>query len=87
MKITLELPEDITTLLNEDAQNLADDIKLMAIIKMYELGKISLGKAAEFLKINEMNFMEILGEYQIPAIDYSSRELDEELKTLNKFIH
>jgi predicted HTH domain antitoxin len=35
----------------------------MAIIKMYELGKISLGKAAEFLKVNEMDFMEILGEY------------------------
>ena len=33
MKITLELPEDITALLNEDARNLADDIKLMAIIK------------------------------------------------------
>ena len=82
MKITLELPEDITALLNEDAQNLADDIKLMAIIKMYELGK-----AAEFLKINEMNFMEVLGEYHIPAIDYSPRELDEELKTLNKFLN
>ena len=63
MKITLELLEDITALLNEDAQNLANDIKLMAIIKMYELGKISLGKAAEFLKVNEMDFMEILGEY------------------------
>ena len=87
MKITLELPEDITALLNEDAQNLADDIKLMAIIKMYELGKISLGKAAEFLKLNEIDFMKILGEYQIPAIDYSPRELDEELKTLNKFLN
>ena len=87
MKITLELPEDITALLNEDARNLADDIKLMAIIKMYELGKISLGKAAEFLKINERKFMEVLGQYQIPAIDYPSRELDEELKTLNKFIN
>ncbi len=87
MKITLELPEDIKALLNEDAQNLADDIKLMAIIKMYELGKISLGKAAEFLKLNEMDFMEILGEYKIPAIDYSPSELDEELKTLNKFLN
>ncbi|MDA8052847.1 MAG: UPF0175 family protein [Deltaproteobacteria bacterium] len=87
MKITLELPEDITALLNEDAQNLADDIKLMAIIKMYEIGKISLGKAAEFLKLNEIDFMKILGEYQIPAIDYSPRELDEELKTLNKFLN
>lgn len=63
MKITLELLEDITALLNEDAQNLANDIKLMAIIKMHELGKISLGKAAEFLKVNAMDFMEILGEY------------------------
>ena len=87
MKITLELPEDMTALLNEDAQSLADDIKLMAIIKLYELGKISLGKAAEFLKINEMKFMEVLGKYQIPAIDYSPRELDEELKTLNKFLN
>ena len=87
MKITLELPEDITALLNEDAQSLADDIKLMAIIKMYELGKISLGKAAEFLKLNEIDFMKILGEYQIPAIDYPPSELDEELKTLNKFLN
>ena len=87
MKIILELPEDITELLNEDAQNLADDIKLMAIIKMYELGKISLGKAAEFLKVNETDFMEMLGEYQIPAINYSPLELDEELKTINKFLN
>jgi predicted HTH domain antitoxin len=87
MKIILELPEDITALLNEDAQNLADDIKLMAIIKMYELGKVSLGKAAEFLKVNETDFMEMLGEYQIPSINYSPHELDEELKTVNKFLN
>lgn len=56
-----------------------DDAKLLLAIKLYEVGKVSLGQAAKLSGFSKRAFIEVLGRYQIPVFNYSGEELDQEL--------
>ena len=67
MKININLPPDITE----------EEIKTMIAIKLFEMEKISWGKAAENAGFSKVEFMDVLAEHGIPVFDYS---LEEETK-------
>lgn len=65
-------------------------IRLMAALKMFELGKISSGKAAELAGMSRVQFFETCGRYRVSIFNYPQEELEEEIKkdlnTLKKCI-
>ncbi|MGK7884202.1 MAG: UPF0175 family protein [Crocosphaera sp.] len=69
MNLVCELPMGVSE----------NEVKLLLAIKLYELSKISLVKAAKLAGYSKSAFMEVLGQYQIPVFNYSAEELREEL--------
>lgn len=69
MNLVCELPVGVSE----------DEAKLLLAIKLYEIHKISLGKAAKLAGYSKSAFMEVLGQYQIPVFNYSAEELREEV--------
>ena len=57
----------------------ADDAKFLLAIKLYEVGKVSLGQAAKLSGFSKRTFLEVLGYYKIPVFNYSAEELNQEL--------
>lgn len=57
-----------------------DEAKLLLAIKLYEVGKISLGKAAKLAGFSKRTFMEMLGKYGVPVFAYSPEELRQEIE-------
>jgi predicted HTH domain antitoxin len=55
-----------------------DEAKLLLAIKLYEVGKASLGQAAKLAGFSKRAFMEILGRYKVPVFNYSPEELRQE---------
>ena len=55
-----------------------DEAKLLAV-KLYEVGKVSLGQATKLAGFSKRAFMEVLGRYHVPVFDYSPDELREEI--------
>ena len=55
-------------------------IRLMAALKMFELGKVSSGKAAELAGMSRIDFLETCGRYRISVYNYSPNEVKEELR-------
>ncbi|CAN2043492.1 hypothetical protein GMMP1_1110051 [Candidatus Magnetomoraceae bacterium gMMP-1] len=51
----------------------------MAALKMFELGKISSGKAAELAGISRLDFIETCSKYHISIFNYTDEELESEL--------
>ena len=49
---TLKLPPDVS----------ADEARLLLAMKLYETGRLSLGKAAEFTGYSKRTFIELLGK-------------------------
>ncbi len=67
MKIVIEVPDELN--LKED------EIKIAALAKLYELGKISSGKAAKLLGITRIEFLDLLGKYKVQISPDTEEEL------------
>jgi len=55
-------------------------IRLMAALKMFELGKVSSGKAAELAGMSRIEFLETCGRYKISPFNCHPEEAEGELK-------
>ncbi len=59
----------------------AGEIKKISLIKLYELGKISAKLAADSLELNRLQFIELLGEYNVSIFSYEEKaELLQDIK-------
>lgn len=56
-----------------------DEARILLAIKLFEVGKVTLGQAASLAGFSKRAFIETLGKYQIPVYNYSPEELREEL--------
>jgi predicted HTH domain antitoxin len=56
-----------------------DEARLLFAVKLFEVGKISLGQAAKMAELSKRAFMEILGRYGVPVFNYSPVELRHEV--------
>jgi len=58
---------------------LTDEMVKLAVIKLYELGKISSSKAAKTIGINRISFLDLLGNYRV-SIFNDTESLLEDMK-------
>ena len=56
------------------------EARMVLASKLYELGKLSLGQAAELTGCTKEAFMESLADYGVSFINYPPEELDEDIK-------
>ncbi|MBU7587082.1 MAG: UPF0175 family protein [Nostoc sp. TH1S01] len=68
-RLTVELPPYISP----------DEAILLLAVKLYETGKLSLGKAAKLAGYSKPTFIELLGKMEIPVINYPAEELEQEM--------
>ena len=52
----------------------------MAALKMFELGKISSGKAAQLAGMCRVDFFEACGRYRVSIFNYQPEEVEAELR-------
>ena len=78
--LTLNYPDDLEQAVNLTPQELESQIRLMAALKMLELGKLSSGKAAKLAGLSRVEFLEICGRYQVSVFNYGPDELEHELR-------
>lgn len=69
VNLKLELPSSLS----------GDEAKTFLAIKLYEVGKVSLGQAAKIAGHSKRAFIEVLGHYQVPIFNYSPEELQQEI--------
>ncbi len=58
---------------------LQEKSKEFIVIELLRKGVISQGKASELLEINRYDFLNLMTKYNIPAIDMTDKELEQEL--------
>ena len=56
------------------------EAKLLLAMKLFEVGRLSCGQAAELAGFSKRTFMELLGKQGIAAFDYDSGELTDDLR-------
>ena len=77
VNLQLELPDELLGTLRE--QDLAVKAKEALVMELLSEHQISQGKAAHLLGMNRDDLFSLMAKYQIPFIDLTEAELDEEL--------
>jgi predicted HTH domain antitoxin len=70
---------DLETAVSTTRPEFEAQILLMIALKMFELGKLSSGKATQLAGMSRVDFFEMCGQYQVSIINYSADELEAEL--------
>jgi predicted HTH domain antitoxin len=69
-QITIEIPEKVLLAEKSDEAAFGREIRLLAAVKLYELGRLSSGRAAELAGIPRVEFLLLLGKYRVfPLLD------------------
>ena len=78
--VNFEIPEEIAVVLNAKDEVLSRNMKLYASLQLFHEHTLSLGQAAKMADMNKLEFMKLCGLHNISVIDYSEKELEEELE-------
>lgn len=73
MTATLELT------LPESVQLTDANLKMILAAKLFDLGELSSGQAAELAGISKREFIESVGRYGVSIFQYSAEELERDL--------
>lgn len=79
-KIVLEIPEEILISLKETPSELSRDIRMLAAVKLYEMGRLSSGRAAQLAGIPRVSFLQSLSRYGVSIISLTPEELKRDLE-------
>jgi predicted HTH domain antitoxin len=75
-QITINVPESVLQAENTDADTFARELCVLAAVKLYELGRLSSGRAAELAGMSRVEFLSNLGRYQVFPLEAELRDLE-----------
>ena len=79
-RIVIDLPDEALAALKLTGDAAANEVRVAAAMKLYELGRLSSGAAAALAGVPRAVFLSRLAEYGIDTFRQSDDELLEELR-------
>ena len=76
--LQIPYPEDLLLSLKESKEQFEQNARFLLAVKLYELGKISSGKAAKLSGLARVQFLLKLGQYEISPFQTNLDEIKEE---------
>ena len=64
-RVTIDVPEKVLLAEKMDATAFGRELRVLAAIKMYELGRLTSGRAAELAGMSRVEFLLVLQRYNV----------------------
>lgn len=75
-QIVIDVPEKILLAEKTDETAFGREIRILAAVKLYELGRLSSGRAAELAGMPRVEFLLELGRYQVFPFEAELSDLE-----------
>lgn len=76
--IQINLPASILVSTGQSQEEFINEAKFLLALKLFELGRLSSGRAAELCEMNRIDFLLRAGHLGVPAADLDEEELSRE---------
>ena len=78
--LSLPYPDDLLITSGKSPKALEKELTFLLAVKLFEMHRFSLGKAAQFCNMTKLQFMFELGRLEIPVINLDDDQIADELK-------
>ena len=75
-QIIIDVPEKVLLAEKMDEASFARELRILAAIKLYELGRLGSGRAAELAGMSRVEFLLELGRYKVFPFEAELRDLE-----------
>ena len=79
--LTIKYTDDVLLSLKESKEEFEEEARYLLALKLYELGKISSGKAAKLAGIGRVAFLLRMGRYKVSPFQVNLNEILEEAQS------
>ena len=83
-ELILTIPPDVPMLLKMSQADFAREAHILLAVKLFELGKLTSGKAAELAGMPRTAFLFTLARYRVPAINLQDEEIEREIESAQR---
>lgn len=74
--VSIEIPEEVLISLKQTQETIAREMQILAAVKLFEIGKLSSGRAAQLAGMPRVQFLLLLGQYQVSPFSLTTEELE-----------
>ncbi len=72
--------EDLMLTSGRSAEELERELRVLLAIKLFELKRVSVGRAAEIAGMGKLAFLDELGRASVPVINFDEDQIEHELR-------
>ena len=80
--IQIDVPEEVLISLKETPETMAREISILAAVKLFDLGKLSSGRAAQLAGMSRVEFLMCLGRYGVSPFSLTAEELEQDVRNV-----
>ena len=78
--LTIDIPEGVLLATGQSREEFLREAKFLLAAKLFELGRLSSGKAAQLCEMDRVTFLLSLHRAGVPVIDLDERGIEDEFR-------
>ena len=84
--VTIDYSDELLQTLDMSPEQFQEEARMLLAVKLYEMGSLSTGAAAEFVGIPKTTFLTRMSEYGIEAFNYPAEELEQDVANAQRHL-
>jgi len=78
--LQIPYPDTLPDATRQSVGDFEQDLRMALAAKLFEMGRVSSGQAAEMAKVSRYAFLHALSNFHVCAVDWDASELDLEIE-------